>query len=280
MCLCLPLAAPAAEPLPVVAGLAPIKYFIERIGGERVGVQALVPRGGDPHLFEPGPRVLATAARARLYLAIGMPFEHKWLPALRAHNPQLRTVSCAHAAPDSPALTADALDAVPVADAALDPHVWTSPRQAQHIAACIHGALVDRDPAAAADYDAGLAGLLVDLRALDADIHALFAAAGRRAFLVDHPAWGWFARDYGLEQLAIEHEGKAPRARQLAGVLDQARAAGLRTVFVQPQTADALARAAARELGGRLVEIDPLAGDYLANMRRVAAAIAGGGGGS
>src|SRR5690606_3888118 len=93
-------------------------------------------------------------------------------------------------------------------------------------------------------------------------------------FLVFHPSWGYFAAAYGLVQVAIEHEGKEPGARALAGIIEQAKAEGIRVVFVQQQSAGASARAVAEAIGGRVVPLDPLAPDYLANLRRSAQAIA------
>ena len=85
-----------------------------------------------------------------------------------------------------------------------------------------------------------------------------------------HPAWSYFAREYGLEQLPIEVEGKAPNPANLKKIIDIARKENIRIIFVQEQFDTNSARAVAAEIGGQVVKIDPLGLDWLENMRRIA----------
>ncbi|MGE0387637.1 MAG: metal ABC transporter solute-binding protein, Zn/Mn family [Gammaproteobacteria bacterium] len=254
-------AAPRA-PLAVATGILPLKFFIERVGGQHVTVTAMVGSGASPETYEPTPLQMAAVARAEIYVAIHVPFERAWLARIGQQNPHLRIVDCR-----PPETRADTQ--------AGDAHIWTSPRVAAGIARCVADALGAIDPARAGDYRAGADALVRELDLLDTEIRRRLAAAAVRSFLVYHPAWDFYAREYGLVQVAIEADGKAPSARHLAQVIERARRERLRTIFVQPQLAGAAAAAAARELGARIVVLDPLAESYIESLRSVTDAVAG-----
>jgi len=133
-------------------------------------------------------------------------------------------------------------------------------------------ALVDVDPTHAGAYETGLDSLLADLDALNRAIRRSLAGTAGRRFLVHHPSWGYFARDYGLEQVAIEREGKEPSPRGIASLVETARRLGIRTVFASPQFTTRSAEVVAREIGGRVVLVDPLGRDYIGTMRAAAKA--------
>ncbi|KUG29300.1 zinc abc transporter, periplasmic-binding protein znua [hydrocarbon metagenome] len=156
----------------------------------------------------------------------------------------------------------------------LDPHVWLSPAQVKIQATAMRDALIATDPAGADAYRAGYEAFAADVSALDKKLRAAFAAVpeGQRKFMVFHPAWGYFARQYGLTQVPVEREGKEPGPAQLAAIIDEAKKDGVRVVFVQPQFSDRNAEVVAKAIGGSVVGVDPLAEDWLANMEKVAAA--------
>lgn len=140
------------------------------------------------------------------------------------------------------------------------------------MAAAIAQAFSKADPANAKAYAANLAAFQKEIDALDGQLKALFAEvpAGQRGFLVFHPAWGYFARDYGLTQIAIEFEGKEPTPKRLAAIVTQAKTKGASVIFVQPQMSQRTAGAIATAVGARLVTADPLAEDWGANLLDVA----------
>ncbi len=158
---------------------------------------------------------------------------------------------------------------------AWDPHIWTSPPLVKAMGAQIRDALTARRPAEAARFAANYDAFAAELDALDRELRARLAPVEQRRFLVFHPAWGYFADTYGLTQVAIEYEGKEPGPRALAGLIDAARAAGVRTVLVQPQFSPRAARQVAAAIDGRVEAVDPLSPDYFATLRRLADLIAG-----
>lgn len=152
-----------------------------------------------------------------------------------------------------------------------DPHIWLSPALAEAMARNIRDALAQADPEDAPAFDAGLAALVADIEALRAELAGRFDGLARREFMIFHPSWGYFAHEFGLVQLAVEAGGREPSPRDLAGLVDRAGKLGVRAVFVQPQMSRRAAELLAREIGGRVEEADPLAEDWLANMRQVGA---------
>jgi len=256
----------SARPLQVFVGVAPLAWLVQQVGGEQVVVHQLVAAGQDPHAFEPTPRQLATLAGADLYLQLDMSFERTWLPRAMALNPQLLVLNLLDELQIEPA----------VAQAASghgsdgDRHVWTDPRLMQALSGMVRDILVGALPAHSAEFHHRQQALARRLKLLDDELAARLAVLPRKVFLVHHPAWGYLARRYGLTQLAMEHEGKEPGPRAMAGLAATVQRLGITTLFVEPQASAHLAHGLADGLGLRVVPLDPLASDYPANLRRVA----------
>jgi zinc transport system substrate-binding protein len=259
-----------AAPLQVFVSVAPQKSLLERVGGDQVAAQVMVAPGRSPATYEPQPRQLISLERADLYLAIGVPFETAWLPRIRRTVPTLRIEDLRSG------LRLHKLDHDHggAAGDGLDSHVWTDPRRCLQMAARIRDLLTELRPEQRDLFAANYGALAESLRTLDAELQAQLSALPSRLFLVFHPAWGYFAERYGLEQVAIEHEGKEPGARALAALIERARAEGVRKVFVQPQFSQRLAETVARAIGGQVIVVDPLAEDCMASLRRIAASLA------
>lgn len=274
--LCAAPGAANAEKIGIFTTAPPQKYLAERIGGERVLVSSLVPPGADAHSFEPRPAHMALLAESDLYFSLGglSAFEDARLPGIAALNPELRIVDLGrgiarlhekHGHDEKPHGHDHGQG---------DPHLWTSPRLAAEQAKIICAELAALDPAGAAFYAENLARFLDDSARLDAFFRSLFAGREGMRFLVFHPAWGYFARDYGLVQLAVEVDGKEPRAADLARLITLIRTEGIPFLLVSPQSPQRSARILAAESGIRLITADPLAENWLENMRAAGQAIA------
>ncbi len=249
----------AAAVVPVAVSVLPQKTFVKAVGDGAVRVEVMVGKGFDPATWQAGPRRLQRLAKARLYVRAGLPFERSWVPRLKRIAPEMVVLDMRD-------------DATPLllGNGERDPHVWTDPLAVKAHAARLRDVLSRIDPGHRHLYSEGCAALAKRLDALHQELSRRLAPLKGRSFLVFHPAWGHFARRYGLRQLAVEHEGKAPAARSLARLIDEAKKRGIRTVIVQPQHNSALAQVVARALGGRVVEVDPLSEDYFAALRRMA----------
>lgn len=147
----------------------------------------------------------------------------------------------------------------------IDPHIWTSPRALQRMAANAYEAIHALWPDSV-KYTENHARLQEQLAALDARTAGKIAASGVRYFIVYHPALTYYARDYGLQQVAIEDEGKEPSARTLARLIEQARRDGVRRIFYQSQFPASAVEVIARDIEAQSVAIDPLKEDVIANI--------------
>lgn len=283
----------ADEGISVFVSIAPQKYFVQQIGKERVAVQVMVAPGASPATYEPKPQQMADLSRAKLYLAIGVPFEKVWLAKIEAANPRMRVVSTdrgiaklsmkAHRHGDE----ADRhhqngghrpggrQDEAPREEAhhdqaGRDPHIWLSPPLVKTQARTIATALQAIDPTQRHFYEANYDAFAAQIDRLDADLQTIFADRTGLQFIVFHPSWGYFAQAYGIQQVPIESEGKAPKPAQLTELIRHARKRGIQVVFAQPQFSTKSAQIVAREIGGQVILADPLAEDWLTNLRRVA----------
>lgn len=275
----------AAGPLTVFVSVPPQKQFVERIGGERVTVLAMVGPGANPHSYEPKPSQMKALAGAALYFAVGDPFELVWLDRFRAASPAMRVVETQAGIERMPMEEHHHVEAKPAgakktpghqgreADhdhGLLDPHVWLAPSLVRLQAERILAGLVMADPDGRAYYEERARAFAREVDALDAEIKGLLADRAGASFLVFHPAWGYFARDYGLIQVPIEMAGKEPSPRELKELTEQAKAKGYPALFAQPQFSRRTAETIARAVGARVIEADPLAEDWFANLRAVA----------
>jgi zinc transport system substrate-binding protein len=149
-----------------------------------------------------------------------------------------------------------------------DPHYWLSPSNGIVIATNVEHALILADPAHKNDYEKNRLKLVDELQSLDREIQQKLVAVTNRRFLVFHPAWGYYAAAFGLEQIAVEEEGKSLTPRQMQRVINKAKENHIKVVFVSPQFSRAQAETIAREISGVTRSVDPLAGDYQENLRR------------
>ena len=281
----------------VAATILPQAQFVEAVGGERVQTIVMVPPGASPHTHEPTPSQLMELEHSSLYFMVGsgVEFELAWMDGIKGVNSRMKVVDC------SKGIALMEMDAHTHEEhsheehthgheehenghqetengshthSGTDPHIWTSPRNVKIMVENIYSALAEEDPENAAYYRANADEYLAKLDALDSSISSSLEGKQNRKFIVFHPAWGYFARDYGLEQVAIEEAGKEPTALTLQRVIDGANEHGIKVVFASPQFSTSSAGTVASEIGGTVVLINPLSEDYLANMEVVAAAFA------
>ncbi|HPM77393.1 MAG TPA: zinc ABC transporter substrate-binding protein [bacterium] len=257
----------------VFVSILPQAYFVERIGGQEVNVQVLVGPGQSHETYEPTPKQMAQLAQADVYFPIGMPFEFHLMEKIKRSFKDLNVVESQrgislrgseehHHDGHRPEFN-------------IDPHIWLDPQKARIMSFNMTDELARLRPNLAEMFRANLARLAADLDQLHRDLTAQLKPYQGRSFMVFHPAYGYFAEAYGLRQIAVEAEGKSPNAKQLAGWIDLARREKVKAIFVQPQFSQDTARTIAASIGGVIVPLDPLAKDYLNNLRKMATAIVG-----
>jgi zinc transport system substrate-binding protein len=260
----------------VFVSIPPQKYFVEKIGGDYCRVQALIPAGASPHTFEPKPRQLAELAKADCYFSVGVEMERVWLPKLLSIQPALPVIP-----------TDSGIEKVMMEEAdgdmghnggdghdhheGADPHIWLSPDLVKLQASIILRALQELDTAHAVAYQEQFDRFMDEIDSLKLRITGRLRDCGAgKHFMAFHPSWGYFARAFGLHQIAVEVEGKEPGMRQLGEIVSRARREGVKSVLVQPGFSAKTASVIAHQIGGRTLVADPLAEDWAENLERVA----------
>ena len=272
-----PFVARAAAPVSAWVSIAPQRSLVEALGGERVSVEVLVRPRERPDQYSPGARQMARLAKADVYFGIGVPVEKRLFPRIRSGMPGVRVVPDVRANSEVSAGTGTKEGhghGHAHSHGGTDPHVWMDPLALLPRVERMRAVLAELDPEGSALYAATAECLRGRLRALHADIRRQLAPFEGRPFFINHPSLGHFAERYGLVQRSIEHSGAPPSARRMAGLIDEARRAGVGTIFAQPGFGRTSAGVLARQIGARVVEVDPLAEDYFRNMRRIAEALA------
>jgi zinc transport system substrate-binding protein len=272
--------------LVVAVSVGPQADFVQKIGGARVRVVVMIPPGASHVDYSPSPRQVAALSDARLYVKVGHPAfeaERRSIDPFLARSPWIRVVDMSRGMTFLGGEGAEGWhergrpgkageDHLQTRG---DPHVWVAPDSVRVAARNIAAALAQTDPAHAGEYRANLHAFLAGIDRLDREIRARLgpAAAGgaERKFMVYHPSWGYFAREYGLEQIAIEAEGKEPSAQRLIRLIDRARREKVKVIFVQRGFPRKSAQVIADAIGGRVLTADPQELDWEGNLRRVAA---------
>jgi len=285
---------PAEEKIGVIVSILPLADFVENIGGERVAVTVMVPPGASPHTFAPTPGQLLEMSRAKAFVKVGsgVEFELVWMDRIRAQNEEMLIIDssvgielmemvahCPHyheeeEHEDEQHHEDEEHEGEHHYHGGLDPHIWLSPPNARIMVQNISEGLIKIDPEHADFYTENTRRYLQELDALDRYIRERLDGFLNRYFMVYHPSFGYFAAEYNLNQLAIEHEGKEPTPKVMMDSIDLAEKHNLSYVFVSPQFAIRHAETIAGEIDGQAVPIDPLPQDYISGMRHVADSLA------
>lgn len=269
----------APSKLTVATSIPPHAWLIEQIGGESVIVHTVLRPGESPTTHQPSDLQVSRVLASAVFFSAGVPFEAgAWFDALDglleivALEDGVATRVMENHSHDH----ADPPGTPKHPSVGLDPHAWLSPMRLMMQARTINATLCRLDPDHAPAYTAKLKSLIADLADLDRWIQTTLDPHRGRAFVVFHPSWGYFADDFGLEQIAIETEGKQPTDAELTVLKQHMTSLGITVVYVQPQIAGQAANALADAIDARVEILDPLAPDVPENLRRVTHAIVGG----
>ena len=236
----------------------PLYYFTAQIAGDRLTVRNLVPTGAEPHDWEPKAKDVADITNAAILVYNGAGFEHWTAKTLQSAKSSKRV--------DIVATEGLTLLAPPSAEEAKelpnDPHVWLDPTLAKEVARKIAAGLIKADPAGRATYEQNLAALIAKFDDLNVQFVSGLRTCERREMITSHAAFGYLARRYGLEQIAVE--GLTPDAEptpaRLAAVTKIARDRKATTIFFETLVSPKVAETVAKEIGARTLVLDPLEG--------------------
>jgi zinc transport system substrate-binding protein len=247
----------------VVATFFPIYDFARNVGGDRVDAAMLIPPGVDPHEFDLSPSTARTLSDARVFLYNGAGME-PWVPQLLAGVGNDRLISVDTSAgigliaskdPDEPGD---------------DPHVWLDPLLAKRQVMAIRDAFIEADPAGKEYYTRNAADYLSKLDGLDSGFRAAMASCRKKDILVTHATMGYFCREYGCNQIAIQgiNPEAEPLPADIVNIVEQARERNIRTVFVEKLVSPKAAQAIAGEINGTVVTFNSVHGITVEEMDR------------
>jgi len=261
------------RPISVAVSIAPQADIVRQVGGDRIAVTVLLPAGQSPELYDPSPRLMTTLSEVSIYFMIGFPFETKLARRFADSYSSVLLVDIDGALPRR-IMEGHGHGTAEHAHGNLDSHTWLDPIRVKTQAEAVCRTLSNISPADSTVFNQNLTKVQWRLDSLDHAIRARLEKLPVRNLYVFHPAFGYFTDRYGLEQIAVESEGKEPSARQLAQLLEQSKGKNVRALFIQPQFSQKTARSIADALGCRIVTLDPLAPEYFENLGAMAGRIA------
>jgi zinc transport system substrate-binding protein len=239
----------------ITVSISPFKFFVEAIGGSDFKVNVMVPSGADPHIYEPAPGQVAALSRSVAYISNGhLGFEITWLDRFYEANKKMKKLSLGK--------SIDLIESTEHDDdghsEGADPHFWIAPRSAKIVAASVKELLCELKPERKSFYEQNFSSLSDTIDYYDKLATTLFSDCRGKSFMIYHPALGYLARDYNLNQISVETEGKEPNPSSMRDFIDKAGDENIRLIFIQKGFDTKNAGAIASEIGAELREIDPL----------------------
>ena len=260
----------SAKPV-VIASIAPVGYLAKAVGGDKIEVQSLAK--GDVHSYEPKPNDMKAVAKARIFIAAGLEFEEAWIPRFKASAQNLVVVQSDAKIAKLKEERGEQAEHDEKHEAHADPHVWLNPMLAITMARNISDALIDMDKANKDFYLENFQKLMNDLLAFDESAKESLAGLKNRKFVVYHPAWGYFAAHYDLEQISIERSGKEPKIDEMASTLKMIKDENIKVIFADPNRSQKSAQILASQSGAKVELLDPLSYNLLENLKIAVRAI-------
>ncbi|MCX7655887.1 MAG: zinc ABC transporter substrate-binding protein [Treponemataceae bacterium] len=280
----------------VIVSILPHRYFLERIGGNTIQSVVLVGPGQSPHSYEPTPQQMEHVGRARAWIYSNTDFEITLLPRIKKLYPHLKLVDGtagmqfrsleAHEHEEENAHTHEVSteeqgvshqknDRGPRAEELeVDRHTWLGKEGALVFSRHVVQTLSELFPAFRNQYEERYQTLVTEIEQTFMELHEQLAPLAGSTVYVFHPAFGYFFDEFQLYQVAVETGGKEPSPQALAALIKQAQQDKPRAIFVQAQFPTASAEALAKSIGAEVLPLDPLAPNWLENIKKMGAALA------
>lgn len=253
----------------VCVSISPQAFFVQKVAGDLADITVLVKPGSSPSTYSPKPSQLKQISNATLYFTIGVAFEKNWLPKFSDINKNMRLID-----------TTKEIQKISMQESdhkhdnhhhkGLDPHVWLDPTLVISQIKIIAQALAKKDPKNSTQYRQNAKNFTKELRDIDKQIKKILQNQTKKEFIVFHPSFGYFAKAYGLKQIAIEKEGKEPSVKYIKKIIDFAKENRIKTIFTAPQFSQKSAKQIAKQIGGKVKSIDPLSAKWDKNILNIA----------
>ena len=256
----------------IVVSIPPQQAYVEEIGKDLVNITLLAPIGTNPNFYEPKRSQMTAVEQAHVYFTIGGNFEKAWLPKMINQNKNMEIID------SSSGIEKTTMKSKNISDnqsPKKDVHVWTTPKNIAIIGKNIYETLVRYDIKNKDQYTKNYEEFLEKVRKTDEEIKTIFKDLKKDTkFMVYHPAWGYFAKEYHLEQLPIEIEGKEVKPKELQKMVEKAKSNNVKAILTQPEFSTKGAQVIANELGIKVVEISPINPNWSENLITLAKIIA------
>jgi zinc transport system substrate-binding protein len=248
----------------ITVSVAPQKYFVDAISNGLIHVNILVPIGAGPDNYEPSPQQIAELHNSKAYIEIGgLGFELAWMSKIQEQNPQLKIFR------DDIGIMLENED-----EHNKNPHIWMSAKQCKAIAKNTYEALLASFPEYKDTFDLHLSQLEIELDSIDQLYSKTLAPFQNKSFMIFHPALHYMAKDYGLNELAIEENGKEPSPSHLIDMANKAKQESIGIIFIQKEFDIENAQVIAKETGAKVVQINPLDEDWKAQQLSILSLLA------
>ncbi|MCB2196574.1 MAG: zinc ABC transporter substrate-binding protein [Bacteroidetes bacterium] len=247
----------------ITVSVLPQKYFVERIVGEQFTINVMIPPGASPVTYEPSPKQMKDLVHSEVYIRIGhIEFEKSWMKKLQSINPEMDIIDQSEVATLIEPEHEHGHDHHHEGHHhhGVDPHIWTSPKQVKKQIEFIYQYFTKQYPEYASEFTTNYNLFVNQVDSLDQYVSQTLEPHRSKKFLIFHPALSYIARDYGLQQISIEIDGKEPTPSNIQEIIEVAKSENIKVVFIQRQFSTHNAEVIAKEIGGSVVQIDPL--DY------------------
>ncbi|MGM0609087.1 MAG: metal ABC transporter solute-binding protein, Zn/Mn family [Candidatus Muiribacteriota bacterium] len=247
--------------------IPPQKYFVDRITGGDIKVNILVEPGQDPHTFDIKPKQLMQFSDTKVYFSIGLEFERVLINRIKNVTDDLKIVNLNDNVKSIRMISHthhhghDHHD-----EGEPDPHVWLSPSNVISISRNILDILTEIYPDKEDIFRENYIDFVSDIKGVQRNIKNKLSGLNNRSFLVYHPAWGYFAREFNLQQHTVEIEGKEPKPQDLIDLIKLVENENFKKIFMDPGQSARAPEIIASQAGIELEEADPLAQNWLENL--------------
>jgi zinc transport system substrate-binding protein len=252
----------------VSASILPLEYFIDRLTGGSLDVNVMVPPGASHATYSPTTVQFKKLSDSGIYFRIGyLGYEQAWIGRLQEINPDMLVVNLSEGLELIRGEETDHGDHVH--EGGIDPHIWMSPAVMLNMLPTIKNAIIEVYPSMEEEVSRNYDALYGDIALLDAEMKDLTASLTQKRFMIFHPALTYLARDYGLEQIAVEHGGKEPSPAMLSHIIREARQQEIPVIFIQQEFDLRSAQLISHETGAALVQINPLDYEWQKSMEEL-----------
>src|SRR6056297_179815 len=260
--------------LNVIVSIEPQRTFVKKVTGELANINVVIPEGYSPANYQPSPKEIQNISSGEVYFSIGVESEKSFiLPKLEDLNKEIEFIDLQKKVMEKyEALHIDEDDNDHDHDheeGEIDPHIWLSPKRVVTIVEVVRDYMIENDEVNKEEYNENAKKYIQELNKLNEDLVDTFKELETKAFIIYHPAFSYFASDYGLQMVTIEEDGKEATAKRIQKVVDFAIENDIKVVFYQNEFDSSQANIIANEIDGEVVDVDPLSGNYIENMYQI-----------